>query len=335
MPTRRTFLKCIAGLGVSSILWCNAIVPKTAISLLTGATNKEQRWIKNPEAKLSFVVVSDIHIARSGAVRNFSALLDDNFNSKPDAMVVVGDLGDGLPRDYKTLNDELARHKLEINYPIYWTIGNHEFYGGFYKYGLWSPKTFPNGETEAIAIDRFLKLADREKVYGDVWINEYHFIFLGSEQSRMSDMANNDLAFLTDTQLDWFQAVLNYKKQPHKPIFVFLHQPLPYKTLGGLQQGYVVQSKKLTDILEQHPEVILFNGHTHYELNYSNMVSETSFTIVNCSSLASPIDRHRRPIINSAPGLTVEVLNDKVIIKGRNFLGPDWIGSTKITVPEA
>lgn len=333
MPTRRAFLKCLVGLGVGLLLWQNVILPQTTISNSTRTTNPKQQWTKNPQAKLSFVVVSDIHIARLNAIRNFSATLNDNYNSKPDAMVVVGDLGDGLSRDYSTLNNELAEHKIEINYPIYWTIGNHEFYGAFYKYGLWSPRTFPNRETDATAIDRFLKLANRDKVYGDTWVNDYHFIFLGSEKSRMSDTSYTDAAFLSDTQLDWLQNALKNNEQPPRPIFVFLHQPIPYTTLGGLQQGSVIRWQKLNAILSQHPEVILFNGHTHYELDYRNMVSKASFTIVNSSSLANPIDRNKKPIMNSAPGLVVEVYNEKVVIKGRDFLKQDWISAAKITKP--
>ncbi|MDR3599831.1 MAG: metallophosphoesterase [Desulfosporosinus sp.] len=334
MPTRRAFLKYLVGFGTWSLLAWNVILPKTALSISTRTFKPGQQWLKNPQVKLSFVVVSDIHIARMNAIRNFSATLNDNYNSKPDAMVVIGDLGDGLSRDYNTLNNELAEHKLEINYPIYWTIGNHEFYGSFYKYGLWSPKSFPNRETDATAIKRFLTLAGREKVYGDTWINDYHFIFLGSEKSRMSNMNYTDAAFLSDTQLEWLQNALKKNEQLHKPIFVFLHQPIPYTTLGGLQQGFVIQWQTLNAILSQHSEVILFNGHTHYELDYKNMVSKANYTIVNSSSLANPIDRNKTPIMNSAPGLVVEVYNGKVVIKGRDFLKSDWVSAAEITVPE-
>ena len=332
MQTRKAFLICFAGLVAGTSLWWNVMSPKAAIS--SSISTPEQQWTKSPQAKLSFVVVSDIHIERKNAISNFSSTLNDNYNSKPDAMVVVGDLGDGLSRDYNKINNELVQHKIEINYPIYWTIGNHEFYGAFYKYGLWSPKSFPNKETDATSIDRFLKLANRDKVYGDTWVKNYHFIFLGSEKSRMSDMSYTDEAFLSDNQLDWLQNALKNNEQPHRPIFVFLHQPIPYTTLGGVQQGYVIQWQKLNAILSQHPEVVLFNGHTHYELDHKNMVSKANFTIVNSSSLASPIDRNKKPIINSAPGLVVEVYNEKVVIKGRDFLKQDWITGAGITVPE-
>ncbi len=334
MITRRTLLKNLVGLGVGALLWQNVLLPEPAISSSTRTknTNIKQHWKKSPQAKLSFVVVSDIHIARLNAVRNFSAVLNSNYNSKPDAMIVNGDLGDGLWRDYNTLNNELTVNKLEVNYPIHWTIGNHEFYGAFYNYGLWSPKTFPNRETDASAIDRFLRLANRDNVYGDTWINDYHFIFLGSEKSRMSDMSYTDAAFLSDAQLDWLRNALIDSKHPNQPIFVFLHQPIPYTTLGGFQPGYVLQWKKLDAILSQHPEVILFNGHIHYVLDQKNMTSKENFSIVNSSSLASPIDRNRKPILNSAPGLVVEVYKGKVVIKGRDFLKADWVPGAEITI---
>ncbi|HWQ43750.1 MAG TPA: metallophosphoesterase [Desulfosporosinus sp.] len=332
MTTRRNFLKYLVGLGVGTLLWQNVILPQTAISSSTRTTNTKQHWTKNPQAKLSFVVISDIHIARLNAIRNFSLVLNSNYNSRPDAMIVNGDLGDGLWRDYNTINNELAVHKIEVNYPIHWTIGNHEFYGAFYDYGLWSPKTFPNRETDATAIDRFLRLANRDKVYGDTWINDYHFIFLGSEKSRMSDMSYTDAAFLSDTQLDWLKNALIDNKHPDQPIFVFLHQPIPHTTLGGFQPGYVIQWQKLNAILSQHPEVILFNGHTHYKLDQKHMASKENFAIVNSSSLASPIDRNRKPIMNYAPGLVVEVYKDKVVIKGRDFFTSDWVPGAEITI---
>jgi Icc protein len=91
----------LAGLGVGSLLSWHVIMPKTAIS--RSIKTSEQQWIKDQKTKLSFVVVSDIHIARLNALRNFSATLNDNYKSKPDVMVVVGDLGDGLPRDYNRI----------------------------------------------------------------------------------------------------------------------------------------------------------------------------------------------------------------------------------------
>jgi 3',5'-cyclic-AMP phosphodiesterase len=332
MTTGKTFLKCLVGLGIGALLWQNVMLPQSAISSSTRTRIAKQHWTKNPQAKLSFVVVSDIHIARLNAIRNFSVVLNSNYHSKPDAMVVNGDLGDGLWRDYNTLDNELTMHKIEINYPIYWTIGNHEFYGAFYDYGLWSPKTFPNKETDATAIDRFLRLANRDKVYGDTWINDYHFIFLGSEKSRMGDLSYSDAAFLSDTQLDWLRNSLENNEKPAMPIFVFLHQPIPYNTLGGFQPGDVLQWQKLNAILSQHPEVILFNGHTHYELDQKTMVSKENFSIVNSSSLASPIDRNRKPILNSAPGLVVEVFKGKVVIKGRDFLKSHWVPGAEITI---
>ncbi|AFM43510.1 putative phosphohydrolase [Desulfosporosinus acidiphilus SJ4] len=337
MPTRRDFLKSLAGFGAGSLLSWNLMLPKVAVSQLFKAeqTADTQDIPNTQTSKLSFVVVSDIHIGRLNAIHHFSALLQDNFYSKPDAMVVVGDLGDGVERDYNLLNHELLRHKMVIDYPIFWTIGNHEFYGSFYKNGFWSPRTFPNDETEDQAVNRFLTFAKRDKIYSDTWIKGFHFLFLGTEKSRMSDRRYLDSAFLSSTQLDWLESALSIEQKPSKPVFVFLHQPIPYTTLGGLQRGYVIQWRRLNDILSQHPEVILFNGHTHFKIDYINMVSKENYNIVNSSSLAYPIDRKRHHILNSAPGFVVDVYDEKVVIRGKEYLTRDWISGAEINVPMA
>lgn len=333
MPTRRTFIKSIAGAAAGSLLFWNAILPQKVISKSIRPPLEAEQFVKDQNSKLLFVVVSDIHIERVNAIKHFSALLTDNVDSKLDAMVVVGDLGDGLSKHYNILKRILAEHRLTINYPIFWTIGNHEFYGGFYEKGVWSPKTFPNKESDAAVIDRFLTFAGRNKIYSDTWLNGYHFVFLGPEKSRMSNLKYMDLAYLSDSQLNWLENVLNKDKKPHKPIFVFLHQPIPYATLEGVQRGYVIQWQKLKTILSQHPEVIFFNGHTHYEIDYKYMDGNEGFSIVNSSSLAYPIDRNRKHIINSAQGLVVEAYDEKVIIRGREFLQQSWIGAAEMTVP--
>ena len=331
MPTRRDFLKCLVGLGMGSLLSWN-LLPKTEV-VVSAKTDSQQLWTKSQESTLTFVVVSDLHINRLNAVSHFSALLNDNFNSRPDAMVVVGDLGDGRPRDYQVIKGELNRHNLEINYPIYWTIGNHEFYKSFYNHQndkVWSTKSFPNKETDASAVQRFLAFAGRDKVYADTWIHDYHFIFLGSDRSRMKSWAYQDLAYLSDGQLSWLAETLESGSASKKPVFVFLHQPLPYQLeSGGMQHGYVIQWQRLKEILGKYPNVILFSGHTHFVLDSNFMQSDTSCTMINSSSLAVPIDRQRQHILNSAPGLVVEVDREKVFIRGRDFLRQQWISSAE------
>jgi 3',5'-cyclic-AMP phosphodiesterase len=66
-----------------------------------------------------------------------------------------------------------------------------------------------------------------KRVYYDKWIEGYHFIILGSEHSRITNSLYADNAILSELQLEWLEQKL--QTSPYgKPIFVFLHQPIPY-----------------------------------------------------------------------------------------------------------
>lgn len=294
---------------------------------------------KAPGLEMSFVVVSDIHVSPTNLESQvkFSDLLND-YILKPNAMVVVGDLGDGEPSTYSTLSEELLIYRSSINYPIFWTIGNHDFYVGFYKNRKWSPQTFPNGETDSLAISNFLTFAGRNKVYGDSWIKGYHFIFLGSEKSRMSNVSYKDNAYLSNNQLDWLKKALSKNGDPHKPIFLFLHQPFSDTVTGSgpaYSQNNIIQAKELREILIKYPQIIMFSGHTHSELTLPKMIFNNGFTMVNDGAIESPWDMTEKEVQGSAQGLVVQVYNTKVEIKGRDFKKGEWLSNCSIDIKGA
>jgi predicted MPP superfamily phosphohydrolase len=133
---------------------------------------------------IQFGVVSDIHVQAKGAT-TINMLSDIKEYSNTHILIVNGDLGDGTSLDYNTFQKLVATQN---NLEIYYTIGNHEFYDAYInkKTNRWSPKTFPNGVSEQIPINRFLNLTGQPKVYYDKYISDYHFIFLGSEKSALS-----------------------------------------------------------------------------------------------------------------------------------------------------
>ncbi|HJV46197.1 MAG TPA: stalk domain-containing protein [Bacillota bacterium] len=289
---------------------------------------------------ISFPVLSDIHVMdgnddfQQKSRTSFQRALQDidNMNPKADALIINGDLGDGLPHDYAALDTLLkgSPHPTKT----FFTIGNHEFYSAFYAPdATWNPDGFPNGETEQASIQRFLQFAGRNKVYGDTWINDFHFLFLGSEQFEQSDRSNDNDAYLSKEQLKWLKEKLQEKAVPGRPIFVFLHQPLP-NTVAGTSLPYyrgVIQHQELKDILSSHPEVILFSGHTHWKLGLPHSIVRNGFTMVNSSSEFEPYDTNDQPIpSDSSEGLLINVLTDKVEIKGRDFVNKKWISETSI-----
>jgi Icc protein len=294
---------------------------------------------------LAFPVISDIHVQwwHEESHRKFSAALRDlnGINPNADTLVINGDLTNGMPSDYAKLQELMNANPHPKN--VYYTMGNHEYYKAWFDAnGWWSPSTFPNGETEQASISRFLQLTGQQHVYYDKMIKGYQFIFLGSEQYRQSDPANLEDAWLSQQQLDWLAQTLRKGAESGKPIFVFLHQPLPYTVAGTsfccTNNRAVVQHEQLKRILSEYPQVIFFSGHTHWELRLPDTLVRDKFTMVNSSSVVQPWtdDGNGGEMLagpDESEGLYVEVYEDKVQIKGRDFYRQRWIPEAQFTVP--
>jgi 3',5'-cyclic AMP phosphodiesterase CpdA len=289
---------------------------------------------------LRFPVLSDVHVQATDprSQDKLRATLRDLYEVDPaaDALVMNGDLGNGKQSDYNTLRSlvEANPHPSSMLY----NIGNHEFYNAWFdKNGRYSPTTFPNGETEQMAISRFLQLTGEKKVYYERWIKGYHFLFLGSERSRQSDRSIEDDAWLSPGQLSWLKQKLAEQARSDKPIFVFLHQPLPYTVSGSWAEGMnrgVVQHEQLKAILAQYPQVFLFSGHTHWQLNLPRTMVRDGFTMVNSSATIEPDAGGGNAVSpESSEGLYVEVHPDQVIVRGRDFYRKRWVPEAQFTVP--
>lgn len=184
-------------------------------------------------------------------------------------------------------------------------------------------RTFPNGESEASCIQRFLRNTGMPSLYSDTWLHGYHFIFLGSEASRITNRKYYDDAVLSDRQLHWLKRTLA-NANGDKPTFVFLHQPLPY-TVAGSEAPFVVHADKLKSILNQYPQVILFTGHSHVTLRTRERnVVKQNFLMVNTASVRSPVWLSGVPTLGNE-GIVVDVYPSRVVIWGREWKEGKWL----------
>ncbi len=329
------FLLTAASAGANNASFLNLpvgnlpAITQSSGSSIIHTTSPQLNKLDQITSSLLFGVVSDIHVQRTNPVaRNkFQQMLGDMVQLQVPNLIINGDLGDGTPQDYHTLGNLISQQK---NYPaIFYTIGNHEFYKANHNpiTNAWSPETFPNGEIEIAALNRFLKFTGRDQVYYDEYLKGYHFIFLGSEKSALSDPFYGDRAFISNAQLVWLEIELQENYSPGKPIFVFLHQPLA--RLGFSVNVFIIQADRLREILNRFPEVIFFSGHIHHQLELPTTVLKEKFKMVNSSSVALPRDANGKPLPNQSEGLLVEVFENKVIIKGRDFLTKTWIPDTQ------
>ena len=274
-----------------------------------------------PQTDLAFAVLGDVH----ENIDSFQEAIDDlhTINPGTDALVLNGDAVDqGIEKQYDSVKSTINKNKDLLPKKIIKNIGNHEFFD--YDIEVNSP------EQVQTFINRYLEFSGEEKVYHDTWVNDYHFISLGSEDGN-SNTLDSVTAFISDEQQKWFKEKLAENYQKEKPIFVFLHQNVNKLTIPGNTSWVgVEQSEQVKEILSQYPEAILFASHSHLDLDESIVTSDEPFTIVNTGAVHytfvpdenSKEGRKRVPYIK---GVYIEVNGNDVIVNGRDIKEKKWI----------
>ena len=324
----------------------NVIIPAGATRLLvyavndvTGKISEEPVIVELPEGAAhagfetsigELFVMSDIHITLDRGHthnKNFANMLKDVQGLNADAMgiFVVGDMADtGNEQEYKNMM-ELYAAAGEVP-PVYLTIGNHDLSSlpfdqaneVFLKYA-----TLPDGSHPS------------DTSY-DFWLNGYHFIFLGTDTS-----AGLHSSFTRET-MNWLKEKIEENRAPARPVFLFLHQSLSNTVSGSLPgEGWsgVDNENMLRNVLKNYPEVMFFNGHSHWTMDsQGNMFEGTDALpcrIFNCASVAylwSGYNITAGEHLNGSQGYMVKLCDGKLYVLGRDFARGEWIPSAQYCI---
>ncbi len=273
-----------------------------------------------------FQVLSDIHLCDASAPEsfrngNFASALKQIKQLSPNTkgIMINGDITDsGTATQYEIYQDLVKKAGFDLS-DVRCAIGNHDFFG-------------PGNDK--LKLETFLKYTnpDSDTVYFDEWIGGAHFIFLGSEKE-----GNKLHAYLSDNQLNWFREKLAEKREKNRPIYVFLHQGLVNTVAGTCEyQGWhgIAQAEKFAAILKDYPEVILFSGHSHWQMESAANMKERDDklpTIFNTASVAY-LWSDAQACIEGAQGYYVKVYEDKVLVLGRDFDKEQWLASAQYLV---
>lgn len=329
-------------------MYSNTIIPEGAEKLLAFAANGSSLSDDYVECDLpdncnyelgedfisEFQIISDIHVTTdSGAVNevrysntHFKMMLNDVKNNSPKSsgIFINGDMANtGAEAEFKKIAD--MYYSVAGLPDIHMSIGNHDWIQGnpkgqFQKYvGIFNKRVSPP-----------------EKVYYDEWINGYHYIYLGGEQAGLH-------AVLSDEQRAWLDKLLleDSINNPDKPVFVFLHQSM-YNTVAGSFAGQnwdgVENEPALQAVLKKYDNVILLNGHSHWELDSvgcmfsGNEDCPVAFNTASVGYLWSSYDIITGEYMEGSHGYFVRIYDDKVVFMGRDFVNGKFMPSAMFVV---
>jgi len=220
-----------------------------------------------------------------------------NARQPVDALVLLGDnTMNGQSLEYIWLYGLLQRYNRVPN--LFAVMGNHDLNLGDMDYRT--------------AINRhnfFWRSYDgtraTEAYYSRV-INGYTFIALAGEGPD----SERDIS---DAQLDWLAEVMEASPEG-RPVFVFVHQHI---NEGFRWNEYFPRAAEVREILEQYENVFVFNGHWHAALEMSE---EYGVHYFNVPGLHSHVDYDY-----AGEGVQIEVYDDRVVVRGRNFMAGEWL----------
>lgn len=286
---------------------------------------------------LSLFVISDLHISLDDpqTSRKLKQALEDMkaFDKPIEALVMTGDLTDtGSDRDYKELTRIISGYKLP---PLGANMGNHDYYTVWInKNNGWDKDSFPNGKSDALSREQFMKLMNYKKTYNEMTVKGFTVLLLSQETYVQEKPEVGEGAWYSDEQMNWLKTRLAEVAKDGKPVFVMTHQPLaPNGSDGGTHQ--LIRSKEFREILKPYKNIFVLCGHRHQDFqNGTNHYVRETFHYFHNSSVGRPVNRSfQQEQKDHAQGMYIQVYADKVVLRGREFSTRNFIEEANWTIP--
>ena len=262
----------------------------------------------NGNANLTMFVTSDTQLADYTVERdkNVYAAVQDMLNSNctVDAFLCSGDIGEcGFQSEYDRVYDYLIplRDNGIVDNFIF-ALGNHDT-----RYRDIGQVT-----------ERFLALQNsfnsRENAVNTrsfaYKVNGYTVISLST------DVALNDYQKFSEDTFQWVNEVLADAAKDGKPVFVINH--FPFDGTHGIPEDdddetMGADSERFRKIFDKYDNVFYFCGHTHKRFSDETVEKVGNFYSINVPALFS-----------SGCGFFVEVTDNEVLIRGRDFSTGEW-----------
>ncbi|MBQ7375717.1 MAG: metallophosphoesterase [Clostridia bacterium] len=327
---RRTFIP--AGATRLMIYSCSDEHGESEVVYSVPLGNAQSYGFPEGEPLLEFEVISDTHVHDETSAANFkNALKDIALNSPNSAGIfLVGDMVEngGDPAQWEQFWD--TYDSVGAAPEIYLGIGDHD---------LLDYASYGEAVESFISQIRMPEGADRTDgvPYYDLWLGDYHFIVLGDADG----LAEGETARIGEAQYDWLEEKLS-EDNNSRPVFLFMHQSLKATVAGsavnagrwGIEDG-----ERLQKILDSHPEIVMFNGHSHWTLDADNSIyapknSAAIFNTASVSYLWQSYDLPTGERLEGSQGYYVKVYKDSVVVLGRDFANGKWVSSAQFVLED-
>ena len=300
----------------------------------------------------TFAVISDVHIgfgfgdgslitpnARQLATR-------DELNAfAPEFIVVNGDFTQWYGRNKDAVQGKewevMTEYFKGFTRPVYFVQGNHD-----------GPNEVDPYVNNTIGIEEFTW--EYFENFMDTWLaycaeNGYYTVeytrgvhFYDTEIDGIHlifcSVPNDSKYEFGKEQLEWLSERLYADEASGKPIFLFDHIPPKHKLnhKDSTWNGGMSDFDAFEAIIKKHPTVINISGDTHYTLDtvLANTVgADGDIHYVNDGAIidewiandeTNPNSAWKRKS-NDSMGLLIEIYEDRLVLRGRNFVTGKWI----------
>ncbi len=294
-----TFIKQVAATFMALIMM---VLPSTA------DTSKLDYGAKNPDGLImSFSAVSDVHVETNNpdTYNAFSAIINGIKAGKDHSAAVF--LGDNVMNGQLLENFFFYMGVKAVNPARYNLIalGNHDLGNGQGDYTKLRKNYLSN--------NRLYLGNELESTYYYRIIDGCYMIFLASENLTVNDFV------MSEEQLEWLEGVLREADAAGAPIFVFNHHPINY-----IKE---TDANTLADILRQYDNLLYIHGHIHNHLGTDNFYTYVDVDCINLPRSTEIVD------YEPGDGIVVEVYENEILVRGRDFINGEWIDGLVYTYP--
>ncbi len=276
--------------------------------------------IDKDNVKTSFTVISDAHIEGNNSEKHKAIgefLLDTaSAEMKNSALVMCGDnTMNGQTVEMSMLYGLIDKYNAVDN--VLMAVGNHDICPGEHNTG-----DYDSLKRRFIKYNNIFLEHKIDNLYHSTVIDGYHYIILASDKDA------GTAQYISPEQLEWLDNELKSASESGKPVFLFSHWPLNNVFENVWQEGHVgEQSEELYDVITKYNNrVFFFSGHLHmgiYKNDYG-IKDDGRITYINIPSFGSVNDDGDADIQDTGLGLQVEVYDDELTVRIRDFVNHKW-----------